>query len=346
MVDTSCVDDAATCPNNSGYPRNGYSASNSTTAEPMGTYASIEYLGGDTTGPGIEDIFTVGAAPNATTWTQSFMAANRSSWSNIPCDGFLGLAFTTIADANTTTLVETLMRDGRLDEPRFGLYYGADLNDTGSGPGAGVLSLGGSHEDTYVDGAMEWAPLQAAGENAQLWRVNMAYMVGSRPAAPASGNATATTTAAAAAPNVNSTVTLSGAWGVFDTGAGRITVPEAYVESIYASIGMNWTAIITGGHVPLCAEFTDDWSVSFSFGDGYSPATVTLTGSQLAHPGFGPGGDEYCWPPFDSGESSGLFLFGGQFLQLFYSVWDFGGFEPAEYAAQIGFGALKEEFRA
>lgn len=300
----------------------------------MGTYGSIDYLGGVTAGEGAKDVFSLPTSPN-TTWTQSFLAADQSSWFNIPADGFLGLAFSTITDANTTTMVETLMQDGLLDEPRFGLFYGTNLKDTGAGPGDGTLTFGGSHEDQYVDGEMKWAELSSPGDNAQLWRVNMQYMVGSQPATNA--NTTG---------SVQSTVTLSGAWGVFDTGAGRIYVPDPYVESIYESIGMNYSAILNGDVIPLCEDFTDAWSVEFNFGDSWNPTTITLTGDMLKKPGFATGEEKYCWPPFDTSGSNGLFLFGGDFLHLFYTVFDFGAFEPVNYTARIGFGALKEEYKA
>lgn len=319
------------CQNYSGYNRTGYDQASSSTAEEMGTSTTISYLGGGVSGDGVKDAFSLPSSSN-TTWTQSFLAANESSWSNIPSDGFLGLAFSTIADANTTTVVETLMQDGLLDEPRFALYYGTETTDT-NGPGNGTLTFGGSHEDIYVDGDLQWAPLSAPAENAELWRVNMQYLVGTKP-----DNTTTSGT--------KTTMPLSGSWGVFDTGAGRISVPDPLIEGIYASIGMNYTAILAHEVIPLCEDFTDAWSVALSFGDAYSPTTITLTGEMLKNPGFATGEDKYCWPPFDPSGSSGLFLFGGNYLEMFYTVFDFGGFTPAEYKARIGFGELKEQYKA
>lgn len=319
------------CPNNSGYNRTGYNESSSSTAESLGTTGSIDYLGGTTSGPGVQDVFSFPSAAN-TTWTQTFLAANSSSWFNIPSDGFLGMAFSTIADANTTTLVETLMQDNLLDEPRFGLYYGTEPEDTGDGPGDGVLTLGGSDEDVYVDGDMTWVPLSEPEASAQLWTANMQYMTGTKPSSNSSSSS-------------KTTLPLSGSWGVFDTGAGRIYVPDPYIEKIYASIGMNWTAIQKGDHIPLCTEFTDAWSVSFYIGGWYLPAEITLTGDMMRKPGFATGEDKYCWPPFDPSGSSGLFLFGQDLLQKFYTVFDFGGFQPGSYNASVGLGALKEEYK-
>lgn len=332
IVSSAC-DGTDSCPNGSGYNRTSYDAASSSTSEAMGTSASITYLGGTAAGDGVKDAFSVPSSPNLT-WTQTFLAADDSSWTNLPADGLLGLAFSTIAVGNTTTLVETLMQDGQLDQPRFGLYYGTELKDTGAGPGSGVLTLGGSHEDRYVDGDMEWTQLSAPSDNAQMWRVDMQYMVGTQP-----DNSTTTG-------GKRTTIPLSGAWGIFDTGAGRIAAPEPYLENIYASIGMNYTAILKGEVIPLCADFTDAWSIDLNFGSWSSPTTVTITGDMLKTPGFATGEDIYCWPPVDPSGSDGLFLLGGDFLQLFYTVFDFGGFEPANYTAKFGFGALKEEFKA
>lgn len=334
---TADCDGTTSCPNNSGFNRTGYNESASSTAERIGSTASMDYLGGVTSGWGAEDVFSVPSAPN-TTWPQTFLAANTSSWFNIPSDGFLGMAFSSIADANTSTLVETLMQQGLLDEPRFGLYYGTETEDTGGSPGNGTLTLGGSHEDVYVDGNLTWAPLSDPYDP-QLWRVNMQYMRGTRPS-----NSTTTTSSAAA--TITSSIPLGGSWGVFDTGGGRIYVPDPYVENIYASIGMNYSAILNGDHIPLCTEFTDAWSVTFNFGDVYTPAMLTITGDMMRKPGFATGEDKYCWPPFETSGSNGLFLFGGEWLQMFYTVFDFGGTQAGSYDARIGFGWLKDEYKA
>lgn len=344
MITAEC-DGTETCQNNSGYNRTGYNASASSTYEATGNSGSIEYIDGALTGgEGVEDVFSVSSQPN-TTWTQSFMAANQSSWFNIPSDGFLGLAFSTISDANTTTMVETLMQAGLLDQPRFGLYYGTELTDTGASPGDGSLTLGGSDEDVYVDGDVKWTELQTPGADAQLWRVDMQYVIGTQPAANSSSSTSSSTSTAAAASGKTTTVPLAGAWGIFDTGAPRISVGDAYAEEIYASIGMNWTAILAGDVIPLCEDFTDEWSVEFSFGNYLYPTTVTLTGDMLKTPGFATGEDKYCWPPFDTSGTDGLFLFGAAFLQKFYTVFDFGSFDTANYDARIGFGELKQEYK-
>lgn len=331
IVTAECVASTDLCPNNSGVDRTGYSPSNA--SSPMNTNATMDYLGGVVTGRGVRDAFSF-PSNTSLAWSQSFMAADKSSWFNIPADGFLGLAFSSISDANTASLVETMMQDGLLDEPRFGLYYGTNTQDS-DGSDGGVLTLGGSKETEYISGDMKWANLETPGDNAQLWRVSMRSLLGTKPVSP---NDTTGQT-------VSVTIPAKGTWGVFDSGAARIAVPDPYIQTIYDSIGMNYTAIKNGEVIPLCEDFTDAWSVEFSFGDASEPTRVTLTGDMLKTPGFASGEDKYCWPPFDTSGSDGLYLFGEDFLSLFYTVFDFGAFEPVEYQARIGFGSLKEEFR-
>ncbi|EFX04034.1 pepsinogen c [Grosmannia clavigera kw1407] len=327
MASSDCVADPSACPNSSGYKRPGYDASASSTSSSLNTTASIGYLGGTTGGSGAKDMFAMPSAPKDT-WAQTFLAVNESSFAALPGDGFLGLAFSTIAEGETTTLVETMMQDGLLDEPRFALYRGSETNDTGSSPGNGMLTVGGSHEDKYVNGSLAWTQLQYPGSEAQLWRTAMQSVVSRRPN-------TANTTF----------LDVNDCWAVFDTGAGGITVPDRLIDQIYESIGMNYTAILNGDVIPLCEDFTDDWGITVYIGD-FVPATeLTITGSMLKNPGFADGEAKYCWPPFDSNEADGLFLFGNSFLQHFYTVFDFGGNLPTNYSARIGLGPLKDEYK-
>ncbi|KAJ5047609.1 uncharacterized protein L3040_003430 [Drepanopeziza brunnea f. sp. 'multigermtubi'] len=93
---------------------------------------------------------------------------------------------------------------------------------------------------------------------------------------------------------------------------GRILVPPELIDDFYTSIGMDYTAIINGDHLPLCSEFDDSWSVSFDFGgwDSYDGRyTITVTGDELANPGSA-NSQENCFPPFESSEAFGYGLSG------------------------------------
>ncbi|KAI1504979.1 pepsinogen c [Biscogniauxia marginata] len=318
IVDKECAD---SCSNRSGWSRAGYDITASTTSTNLGTYAEIEYLGGVTGGIGVEDVFTLGE----TQWTQSFMAANETTWTWTPADGFLGLAFSTITVVGDQTVVESMIQQKLLDSPRFSLYYGKEFKDTGGAAGEGVLTIGGSKEAKYVDGDMTWVPLQNSGEY-QLWRSTIRAVTGT-------------------VQGEDSVTKAENSWAIFDTGSGYISVPPGSIDAIYQSIGMNYSAIYWGDHIPLCSEFNSSWSVSFTYGESdVDSQTVTLTGDQLAKPGFAYR-DDACFPPFDNSGVDGFYLIGKPMLHQLYTVFDFGGETVSDYQPRIGFGQLKSEFK-
>ncbi|KAK6850331.1 pepsinogen c [Apiospora arundinis] len=338
IVDKQCAQGG--CQNYSGFPRVGYNLSASSTGEQISPPATVDYLGGKIVGPGVRDTFHVGD----NTWNQTFLLTNESSWAQLPGDGFMGLAFDTISDGKTHTVPETLLSEGALAAPRFGLYLGTELNDTQGQPGAGVLTLGGSHEDKYVDGDMTWLPAMKGGNPAeyQLWRAPLLKFSG-------------TYNKNGSSQPVTRVRSWEGQWkasGVFDTGAGTISVPSLDVYLMYQSIGWDFAAIMSHDHIPKCTEFNSSWSVTFSFAGGDPDAAdgpgkyrdVVLTGDQLARPGYA-NQDDACWPPFESGNQDGFFLFGTALLNQFYTVWDFGGSTPDKYQPRIGFGQLKKGYK-
>lgn len=299
-------------------------------------YDEIDYLGGATGGPALRDVFRIGR----TYWNQTFIAANQSSWSVMPSDGFFGLAFSSIAEPSTQTAVETLMQDGLLDEHRFAIYYGTEFNDTNGAPGKGVITVGGSEERKYVDGPINWLPVQKDldGTVYQLWRSTLRKISGSRKVAPGQGS------------SFNGSVEWAAgqANSVFDTGSGGgISIPSAQVDAVYESIGWSFPAILNGSHIPLCSEFNSSWSVTFSYSDdGVRYHDLTFSGDQLARPGFANRADA-CWPPFDAQYGSdSLVLIGQPILRLFYTIFDFGSTRVEDYKPRIGFGKLKKEFCA
>ncbi|KAK8034109.1 hypothetical protein PG993_009104 [Apiospora rasikravindrae] len=320
LADKKCADGA--CKNISGFPRNGYDVNASTTSVDLGVYNSIGYLGGATAGFTYSDRFEIGDVE----WNQTFIAANQSSWSFIPGDGFLGMGFSSIAQPATKTVVETMIEEGLLDAPKFGLYYGKEFKFTGEGgagdgPGEGILTLGGSKEAKYVEGDMTWLPVRKDlnGTVYQLWRSTLRKFAGSRQGDDGDGQ-----------PSFNGTLEWAAgqANGVFDTGAGMISVPDGRIAAMYASIGWDYDALYNGRYIPLCADFNASWAFTFTFSDD----GVAFR-------------DDACVPPLDASGSEGLVLFGQSFMRQFYTVYDFGGAEVADYKPLIGFGELKAEFR-
>jgi len=334
MIDTSCTPD--NCPNYSGFARNPYNASASSTGILIANNSGgIGYLGGNVDGTIRADYFSVPSKrDHAPQWNQTFLSANSSSWATLPADGFLGLAFTTIANTGTMTTMETLMQlpHQLLAEPRFALYYGRELTDTGNSAGDGALTLGGSHEDRFVEGDLAWIDVELEYAEFELWRTNAVSIVG-------------TTQIGAASGPQKITAELGFAWAVFDTGAGLVEVPPSVIDAVYESIGMNYSAILHDHVIPKCSDFNDSWSLTFMLGDESSPVPITITGSQLQLTNFADQGDAACWPPLSSSGYEGLTLIGAQFLQQFYTVFDFGAYDVASYKPRIGVGELKRQWK-
>jgi hypothetical protein len=306
--------------------RTGYNISESSTGKLTGQDASIDYLGGRVAGPTVKEQF----AAEGLTFEASFIAANESNWSSLAAAGFMGMSFGSIADGGATPLFETLMAEKLMDEPRFGIYYArADGDDTNGAPGKGVVTLGGSREDKYVDGDLITIDITANNGDFDLWRSVLHTVTGSSKSSNSTGSK-------------KQDFAMNGATIVFDSGASSIQLPPGQLEEMYESIGMNWTAIIKGEHVPLCSEFTDDWSITLQLGFYGSEKNLTITGSQMALPGFA-NRDDACWPPFEETSSDGFSLIGTRLLQNFYTVWDYSAFpEDGGYMSpKLSFGKLK-----
>ncbi|KAK4238690.1 aspartic peptidase domain-containing protein [Achaetomium macrosporum] len=325
IVDKEC---AESCPNVSGFDRNpGYDVTSSSTANLTGQDASIEYLGGRVAGVTAIDEFRSGDL----SWSQPFIAANESNWAAQPNHGFLGLAFGSIADGGATPVFEQLMASGMLDRPRFGLYYDQDNSDgPEGGHSKGRLTLGGSREEEYVEGEMVTIQLTQSSGDYDVWRSVLHTVSG--------------TFTTANGTKAEAQTDLFGASVVFDTGASHISLPPDNIEAVYASIGMNWTAIIEGDHIPLCTEFNDSWSVTFELGFYGDTRTISLTGDQLALPGFA-NREDACWPPFDDQGRAGFALLGKKLLRRFYTIWDYGSFpvKGQYHESTLSFGKLKSQ---
>lgn len=264
-------------------------------------------------------------------WNQTFIAAQRSSWSNLPADGILGLAFASIAEGGADSIAETLLWRGALNQPRFGVFIGSEAVPEGETKRTdGVVTIGKSREERYIEGDLVWTDLQKADEY-QHWQTD----IGSITTSTNNGDSDEEPTEKA--------ISLSDARAVFDTGAASISLPEAQTVQLYESLGMSWDAILNGQHVPLCSDFNSTWSVTFRLGPE-SESEVEVRGDQLRKPGFAER-DDACFPPFIANESSGNVVLGRNFLQNFYTVHDFGAFEVKQYKPRIGLGKLKDEFQ-
>ncbi|RBR16502.1 uncharacterized protein FIESC28_06911 [Fusarium coffeatum] len=320
IVDADCAEN---CSHILKGNRTGYNISESSTGKLTGDDATIEYLGGAVEGPTVQDKLSAGGL----TWDSKFIAANTSNWSSLPAAGFMGLGFDSITDGNATPIFSSMMRQKLVDEPKFGIYYSvADGDDTNGKPGNGLLTLGGSREDKYVEGDLMTFQIGTNDGDFDVWRSGLFGLTGNQ------------------GKNQSHRIETYGMTTVFDTGASSITVPKSYIDELYESIGMNYSAILSHDHVPLCSEFTKDWSVTFNVGFYDNNVNITVRGDQLKLPGFA-NRDDACWPPFDDGPE-GYALIGTRFMRNFYTVWDYSLF-PGEEGYQdpkLSFGYLKEGF--
>ncbi|GME49418.1 putative nucleoside-diphosphate-sugar epimerase protein [Neofusicoccum parvum] len=344
FVSSDCTD--ASCPNLSGYARVGYNASASSTSVDLDSYTLIPYIDGDGVGGfATQDVFSTpeGVTP-ALEWNQTFLAANESSWRFITADGFLGLGFSSIAENATSTLVETLLWDGKLDAPRFAVYYGTNLADNGTQNG--LLTIGGSHEDTYVDGTVAYVPLRKESPY-QLWRAalrSVNVLAARTPNATVTvrnGQPPLTTDPEGTWPTSNTTWPFYGSGAaVFDTGAGRISVPDEIIDAVYFNLGWNVTKLMNGEERMECRHLNASWALSFTLGEGAveDDVTFTIRGDEFTEPGA------QCMPPVDNSGGNGFALIGSAFLQRHYSVFDFGASSVDEYQPKLGFGRLKKEY--
>ncbi|CZT12991.1 related to aspartic proteinase, pepstatin-sensitive [Rhynchosporium graminicola] len=331
-VTSAACENTTACPNLSHYTRVGYEKTS--TAKDLNAYSFIGFIDGDgISGHATQDVFTIPGSTTPVTWNQTFISANTSSWRFITADGFLGLGFASIAEKNTSTLVETLMQDDLLDEPRFAIFYGTtDINeDTGANPD-GRLTIGGSHENIYVEGSMNYAPLRQESPF-QLWRTPLRSIIVNTGKTPGNGTNTSSTTEK----NVTLNPTRNGR-AVFDTGAGRISLPSEIAGGIYSQLGWSLPGLLQGSASWTCDAFNSTWGITFVLGDGAVSDDVHLEirGDELLN--------SVCQPPFDDSGVQGFALLGRQLLGRYYTVYDFGGSNVDIYKPKIGFGRLKKEF--
>ncbi|EIM85888.1 acid protease [Stereum hirsutum FP-91666 SS1] len=123
---------------------------------------SIGYGAGGASGLAYYDKVTIGSA---TVNSQIIGASNSTSGFTLvsPIDGILGLGPSgsnggEITGFNATpTFVESLVSEGSIDEPVFGIYVNGLDSTSGSQIGEGEITFGGV-DDSKIDGELTWVP--------------------------------------------------------------------------------------------------------------------------------------------------------------------------------------------
>lgn len=123
-------------------------------------------------------------------------------------------------------------------------------------------------------------------------------------------------------------------------GASAISIPNDQIEAMYDLTPFSYADILSG-YRPLCSDFNDTWSISFTMGFYGEGVTFNLTGDQLAVPGYQD--DDHCFPPFNPWDSYNTII-GQHWLSNFYAVFDFGSFDPEIYDIRVGLAPLKKEY--
>ncbi|KAG6186427.1 hypothetical protein E4U27_008436 [Claviceps purpurea] len=324
VTDAACAPEA--CPNVSGYKRVGYQVKDSSTGKLTGEKASIDYLGGATAGDVVDDVFSVGQ----TSWVQNFISASQSNWAAAAADGFLGLSFNSISVNHTSTVMHSLVP--KLDKPRFAIYYNnSETQEPGQG---GLLTLGDSRENEFAQGPLATVPVVQRNGQFDVWRSRFQSLT-----VKTSGGGVERVDNGLSSTSWR--ISFDSGDAVFDTGAGSISLDKSKIDKVYWALGWNYTQLLHSERILNCTEFNSTWSVTFELGpDEATSSSVTLTGDQLARPGFANRKDA-CWPPFEDGNSNGFSLIGTPFLTQFYTVWDFGSHDESKYKPTLSFGNLK-----
>ncbi|KAK0480836.1 aspartic peptidase domain-containing protein [Armillaria novae-zelandiae] len=309
----SCVD---SCPI-SDANRMAYIPSESSSYNATGETLDVSYLGGSVSGTIFIDALSI--ANSSTEVFTRVLLANYSNWVWLDADGMLGLAFPRAEDAVHASLLESLFNPETLEAPEFAIYAGQELS-----PNNGIFQFGG-HSSEYNRTDVTYFNVQRYTDyNNELiyWSTYINRVDFSL--------------------NTNGSIQANTVYvqnyAVWDTGSSWVTVPEAYIEDIYANIGMNYSFIKQGGR-PLCEDLRKlDFNMTMILPEG----TITIRPADLIAPGYTE--EQYCWPMFEPTSGNG-WLVGMHLIRNFYTVWDMGGWEISDdLQPRLGFAELKAEY--
>jgi len=130
-----------------------YDENASSTSKVSNTAWSIQYGKGSASGRLVTDVVSLaGLTASQVTFAEATKWSDDFESEQMPLDGLLGLAFSSVSSANAETLVDVLLRQGKIKERVFSFYLTADA---ASGSqfilGQPDLSLTSGQELTYLD---------------------------------------------------------------------------------------------------------------------------------------------------------------------------------------------------
>lgn len=134
-------------------------------------------------------------------------------------------------------------------------------------------------------------------------------------------------------PRANTTLPLDNAGVVFDTGAGRMSVPSDLIDDVYFNLGWNVTKLLDRIERMECQHLNASWAVILMLGesaDQSEQVSFSIRGDEFIREG------EQCVPPLDNSGQPGFALFGTQFMRRHYSVVEFGADKPEDYQPRTG----------
>ncbi|KAJ4476867.1 aspartic peptidase domain-containing protein [Lentinula edodes] len=282
-----------------GSSKNHYDGSQSSTYVDQGRRFAVSYGSGTVYGTTASD--TVSIAGTAVL-NQTFGVVYRESqdFQEYPNDGILGMAFGTISQSRSSTVFETMMKQGKLKWPCFSIHL-ARGQETGS------EMCWGCFDPTKATGPISWFPVS----HRAYWSIPMSGF-------DVAGERT-----------TFDEVIIS----AIDTGTTFCYFPESVATEIYAKIPGSKDASTTYGSGFYTYPCISKVEIGFLFGDStfkLHPDDFNL-GMSMYNPAECIGGifamNAAQWP-------SNLAIIGDEFLKSWYSVYDYSnggrvGFAPS-----------------
>ncbi|EDW03761.1 lysosomal aspartic protease [Drosophila grimshawi] len=188
---------------------NQYNSSASSTYVANGESFSIQYGTGSLTGYLSSDTVSISGLSIV---NQSFAEATsqpNSSFTGVPFDGILGMAYSSIAEDSVVPPFYNLWNQGLIDKPTFGFY----LTHNGSAELGGELILGGV-DNTLFEGNLTSVPVSQMG----YWQFAMAVVA------------------------MDNNVICSDCQAIADTGTSLLAVPAnqlTYINNIIGAYQMD-----------------------------------------------------------------------------------------------------------